>query len=244
MPKHSHKAGTLTRPRSFMLYGPPKVGKTTLAASIIKVKGFKKVLLIDPDLGAAAIGEDYPDIDVWEFERGDIRSFQKDWDKLVDDGGGDWDAVIIDTMTVLQSWKEKSLPKTDGYQKWADVKDWTLSTMWDLQEIRPVGISLFHVETANIMKGAEEDEDYSRLVPNLQGKAKLSIGGIPDVIGFIDVQEGVDDKGKPNGETWHVAQWRPSGETITGNRFKRIPEQLKTNGGMKRLYEFIDGTAQ
>jgi hypothetical protein len=241
MPKSSHKAGTQKLPKSFMIYGPPKVGKTTLVCSIIKVPGIKKVLLIDTDLGASAIGEDFPNVDVWEYERGDIKGFQKDWNELKASNGGDWDAVIVDTVTVLQSWKEKSIPKGSGgaaFEKWAEIKEWTLDLMWDLQEMKPIGISCFHVETANIMKGAEEDIDYARLVPNIQGKAKLSIGGIPDVIGYIDVQE--DD----DGNTIHVAQWRPSGETITGNRFKRIPESLKTDGGMKRLYEYINGTAK
>lgn len=233
------KARELKAPKSFMLYGPYKVGKTTLAASIIKVPGIKKVLLIDIDLGASALGEDFPDVDVMEFKRGDIKDFEKEWAKLVASNGGGYDAVILDTVTILQSWKEASMPKADGFLKWAEIKAFTLSLMWDLHEMKPIGIASFHIEMANIMKGSEEgDDEYTRLVPSLQGKAKISIGAIPDVIGYIDVEE------TKEGELIHYAQWKPGEKTMTGNRFKRIPAKLKTDGGMARVYEFINNTAK
>ncbi len=109
--------------------------------------------------------------------------------------------------------------------------------MWDLQEMTPVGISCYHVEMFNIMKGGEDDEDYVRLVPSVQGKAKVSIGAIPDVIGYIDVEEDEED-GDEDGMLY-FAQWKPTGETVTGNRFKNIPAKMATDGGMKRVYEFI-----
>jgi hypothetical protein len=205
---------------------------TTLAASIINVPKFKKVLLYDIDLGSSVIGEDFPNVDVREFKRGDIKAFEKDWAKLVADDGAGYDAVIVDTVTMLQGWKVKSLPKTDGYARWDAVKEFTLDLMWDLHEMTPVGISTFHTEMTNIMRGSEDDS-YVRLAPALQGSAKVTIGGIPDVIGYIDVSEDEDD------ELTYFARWQPSELTISGNRFKRLPPVLATDGGMRRIYEVI-----
>lgn len=228
----TRKASAVSTPKDFMLYGPPKRGKTTLAASIINVPKFKKVLLYDIDLGSSVIGEDFPNVDVREFKRGDIKAFEKDWAKLVADDGAGYDAVIVDTVTMLQGWKAKSLPKTDGYAKWEAVKEFTLDLMWDLHEMTPVGISTFHTEMTNIMRGSEDDS-YVRLAPALQGSAKVTIGGIPDVIGYIDVSEDEDD------ELTYFARWQPSELTISGNRFKRLPPVLATDGGMRRIYEVI-----
>lgn len=228
----TRKASAQSTPRDFMLYGPAKRGKTRFASSIIDVPGFKKVLLYDIDLGSSVIGEDFPKVDVREFKRGDIKAFEKDWAKLVADDGAGYDAVIVDTVTMLQGWKAKSLPKADGYAKWDAVKEFTLDLMWDLHEMTPVGISTFHTEMANIMRGSDDDS-YVRLAPALQGSAKVTIGGIPDAIAYLDVEEDDDD------ELTYFARWQPSEMTISGNRFKRIPPVLSTDGGMARLYQVM-----
>jgi len=211
------------------------MGKTTLAASICKViePKFKKVLLLDIDLGASAIGEDFPTVDVVEFKDGDIKTVDRFWDALVANDGDGYDAVIIDTFTFLQQWKVKSIPKGDGYSKWEAVLEWTLQMMKDLHSMTPVGISCFHTMAGNTIKGTE-DEEFYRLVPALQGSAKMSIGAIPDIIGYVDVAEDADDN------LIHTVQFQPSGNTITGNRFKRLPQTpLDTSGGMARIYEII-----
>lgn len=233
----TRKAGTLTTPRSFLLYGPPKRGKTTLAASIIDVPKFKRVLLYDIDLGASAIGEDFPNLDVREFKRGDIDGFRQDWAKLVAADGEGYDAVIVDTVTFLQKWLVRSIPKGAGgaaYEKWEIVQDFTLDLMWDLHEMTPVGLATFHVEMANVMRGAEDsDAEHVKFLPSIQGKAKMSIGAIPDVVGLVDLEVGDND------ELQYFCQWQPGENDIAGNRFKRLNAPISTDGGMKRVYDAI-----
>ena len=45
------KAADVGIPRSILLFGPPKRGKSTCAASIVDVPGYERVLVIDGDIG-------------------------------------------------------------------------------------------------------------------------------------------------------------------------------------------------
>lgn len=234
------RAAQLKRPKSMLLFGEPKRGKSTFAASICKVPGIDKVLMVDIDRGSSAIASDYPEIEVAELTRGDIAGFQKFWNNLVAEDGMDYDAIIVDTVSILQKWKVKSLPKADGFARWEAVGDWTEDLMWDLHNMSPIGISTFHTEMANVMRGAE-DNSYVKLLPSIQGAAKRSIGAIPDLIGFCDVEE-VDEDDKDydeNSPLLYTVRLKPSEETNTGNRFNKLPAVLG-NPSMKRLFEIIE----
>lgn len=231
------KASTLAKPNSILLFGIWKRGKTRLAASIAEVEGFDNVLHIDIDRGSAVIGKLYPNVDVIAFKRGDIRGFQKFWDELVRlDGfynGTQYDAVILDTLTVLQDWFAKSLPSADGYAKWAANKDWVLDILNELHDMTPLGISCLHVAETNILKGSE-DEAFVRLVPNVQGSAKQSLGAIPDIIGYCDVIDDPEDED----ENLFVVTWAPTERTNTGNRFD-LPDMMG-NPTLKKVYDLIN----
>lgn len=225
------------------LFSLPKKGKSRMAASICKVPGIENVLVVDIDKGAAAFAKLFPEVQVIRFKKGDIDGFQNFWDELVrNDGmyeGVQFDAVVLDTMSILQKWKVKSIPDGDGFAKWREVADWTLQLAWDLHEMTPVGLMLFHVEMVNIMKGGGEDAEFTLLSPSLQGSAKLQIGAVPDLIGYLSVQD--DPK---SDDPIYTIQLKPSERTNTGNRFPELPAIIKTDGGMKRLYEYIDGKAK
>ena len=55
------KASEVGIPRSILLFGPPKRGKSTCAASILDVPGYERTLVIDVEGGASAISEWYPE---------------------------------------------------------------------------------------------------------------------------------------------------------------------------------------
>ena len=82
---HIGKAHAHSLPKSWLIFAEPKVGKSSLAASLIGVPHIKRVLLIDIDGGASAIAEDYPNVDTIEFNREDIAAFEKFWKELMAD---------------------------------------------------------------------------------------------------------------------------------------------------------------
>lgn len=235
------KAHELSAPRSMHLFGEPGRGKTTYAASVAGVPGIDRVLDIDFDFGSTAIAQDWPMVDVVTFRDGDIKTFQRFWDKLVANDGDGYDAIILDTVTSGQQWKTKSIETgANKYAKWDIVRDWTLDTLKELHTMTPVGIATFHTQFGDSMKGST-DEEYSKLLPMLQGSAKALVGGIADIIGFCDVVDlDEDDEDYEAGvtEIQYTLRLQPAEKTNTKNRFK-LPPIIDASGGMKRMYEMI-----
>lgn len=235
------KAHQLARPRSIHLVGEPGRGKSTLAATIAGVPGIDRVLMLDIDFGSAAIAQDFPDIDIVTFRKGDWKTLERFWNTLVSNDGDGYDAVIVDTMTKAQSWKEKGTPAgTNKFEKWATVKDWTINMLEELHEMAPVGLALFHTEYTNMMRGSD-DKEYYKLGPMLAGSAKSLIGGIPDIIGFCDVvelDEDDDDYEEGVNELQYTVRLQPGEKTNTKNRFK-LPPVVDASGGFPRIYQMI-----
>ena len=96
-------------PRSILLFGPPKRGKSTCAASIVDVPGYERVLVVDVEGGAAAISQWYPEVDVFEVHT--AEEFDGVVEALVNNqiveptSGKPYDCVIIDTLDKAQERK-------------------------------------------------------------------------------------------------------------------------------------------
>lgn len=228
------KAEELSEPKSMLLFGQYKRGKSTLAASIADV--FENVLVIDIDDGSSAFASEYPTIDVVRINRFDVAAFDKFWKKLIKDdgsyGGVQYDVIILDTMSILHGWKLGTLPKSLGWDRIVQAGDYTSKLMWDLHRISPLGIGVFHAEIADTMRGTE-DEQYRVMTPALTGKEiKRMLGPIPDVLAFCDIEE--DEEGDPI----YTVTLRPTETTMTGSRFRAFPTKL-AEPTMARLYEII-----
>lgn len=220
------KAKASALPKSYLLFGRPKAGKSSLGASIAGV--YENVLWLDIDDGAGGFANEYPNIDVVNFRRGDVNGLEKFWRELVKDDGRDYDAIGFDTLSIAQKWKFNTL--SPGYERYNEVDKWASDIMWDLHSMSPVGIACLHVEMANTVRGSGGDE-FVQLTPSLEGKkSKMSLPAIPDVIGFLEVVE--EDEGFER----IIRFW--SEEAVSGNRFRALPAALY-NPTMPRIYEIL-----
>lgn len=230
------KAETLIEPNSIMIYGRPKYGKSTLAASIAAVSGFDKVLCIDLEKGATAFSRSYPSVDVVNIPYLNISKLEDVIEALVDspDALG-YDAVILDTLSTAQQWVVTKMREARGgkkldYDGWDTVAHWTMQLMWDLHHMAATGISLYHLTT-------KENELTKEIwtLPKLQGSAKDSVASVPDLIIHLRI---VDSK--KEGPV-RVADFVPHENITSGNRFDWLPQVPIGNADMELLYSYIRG---
>lgn len=230
------QAEQLTEPNSIMIYGRPKYGKSTLAASIADVKGFKRVLCIDLEKGATAFSRSYPSVDVIEIPYLGVSKLEDVIEELADSSDTlGYDAVILDTMSTAQQWVVSKMREARGgkkldYDGWDTVANWTMQMMWDLHHMAATGISLYHLTT-------KENELTKEIwtLPKLQGSAKDSVASIPDLIIHLRVVDSRKDG------PVRVADFIPHENVTSGNRFDWLPQAALGNVDMPLLYGYIRG---
>lgn len=236
------KVATMAEPKSILLYGRPKRGKTRLGASLSKVKGYERGLIIDCEGGATSAAGPYPDVEVVVIDPKDgfaaaARQVSQILEELRQNTNGvadNYDWVMLDTVSTCSRWAKKALLDKHGIkgvrQAFGDLNDWIMDVMWDLQYMKPVGISCFHVRT--------DERELTHEVwtsPSVQGGARDSVANVPDLIGYLYIVNEGDMK-------HYMADFTPDEDREGGNRFDQVPKVPMANGDMSRLYEFIRGT--
>ena len=218
------KAAKVGAPKSILIYGPPKKGKTVFAASICDVPGYERVLLIDVEGGSSSVSAWYPEVDV--VEAGTHKEFTRVAEALLNgklvepESGLPYQAVIIDTLDKAQ---ERALEvfdndpagfvngKKDGFFKWAAVKTWT-TKMTDY----------FHMAPFLTIFIAHQDDDKDLVTGAvtttvmLQGKSKMTFPSTPDIIGQFNVITVKEEGAKV---ARRVVDFSLSDKLITGQRY-------------------------
>ncbi len=222
------KAEALNAPKSILLYGDPKNGKTWLAASASEIEELSPVLLIDVEGGAAAIARDWRDVDVINVENhanlesvlaGLLTTKHK------------YKTVIIDTLGVAMDRAEKAFGekpenRNNKFGKWGDLKEWTNKTIRALHSAPFLTILIAHAQD-------EKDEQTGavKIMPMLPGSAKNTLPAIPDIIGYLTgekTEEGVK----------RVLHLQSSDRLVSGNRFG-LPGKLY-EPSMKKIIDAIN----
>jgi hypothetical protein len=247
------KASTLTEPRSFMLFGTPKIGKSTLMASLSNVKGYGKMAVIDIDGGAQAYAESAPNVDVIPIPYQDADAFGQVFNDLTGKYKDMYQAVGIDTFTTLQPWLLRKIAGqslVNGFWKqnkaswdnWGEVADLVLDIAWQMHYAPWCGLMLFHAKDE---KDAVTGIDKKK--PALKGSARDSIGAVADVNLYMrphNMETGnFTDDGTAIMQTIRIARFGINEETPTGNRV-RLPEGLTDQEGklnMPEMFRYIRG---
>lgn len=221
------KAEALNTPKSILIYGDPKNGKTWLAASASEVAALSPVLLIDVEGGASAIARDWKDVDVLHV--GTHQQLDSAIEQLTTQEHK-YKTVILDTLGVAMDRAEKVFEeKADNvknpFGKWADLKEWANSSIRKLHHAPFLAVFVAH---------AQDEKDQTtgavKTVPMLPGSMRSTLPAIPDIIGYM-TSERNDDTVKRS------IILQGSDRLVSGNRFG-LPAKLQ-DPSMKKLMDTI-----
>ena len=226
----------VTKPRksseksTFLFYGSPGLGKTYLAASAAEVEAMSPVLLLDFENGSSTLEGHFDDVDVIQID---------DWEtgsKVIEAIVGNetkYRTVIFDTLGAAQDeikvWSEKANGGDNGFQKWADVRDFLVKAIKALHTTDYHVIALAHAE-----KSLDEFTRSRMSAPHLLGKKSLvDIPRIVDYIGILTVEDGED------GTKHRVLDFTMDENTMTKNRSQgKLPDYI-VDPSMQKIMEHL-----
>lgn len=239
------KAAKVGTPKSILIYGPPKKGKTVFAASICRVPGFERTLLIDVEGGASSVSAWYPEVDV--IEAGTPKEFAKIIEALIDEklvepeSGLPYQAVIIDTLDKAQERQLEEYGRDprrfakggaeDGFWKWGMLKPWT-SKLGDVMHMAPfLTIFLAHEDDH------KEENGPVLTTVLLAGKSRLTFPSTPDIIGRFGVRK-VEEDGKK--VVKRLVDFSLSEKLITGQRYADKLDGQFLDPTFERIFKAIE----
>lgn len=94
--------GESGNPKSILMYGPPKIGKTEVLAALTRDKNF---LLIDLEV------EGSDSVDARKIKVSSLKELQELGEEIIKQNKP-YDGIIIDTITQLEEWCEEEATKT------------------------------------------------------------------------------------------------------------------------------------
>lgn len=240
------KAESAALPRSILLYGPPKRGKTTCAASIVDVPGYERTLVVDVEGGAAAISQWHPTVDVVGIRTAEEFDFVIESlvnGKFVEKSSGlPYQCVIIDTLDKAQERKLEwfdvqpdafnAQGQKNSLYKWGAIKAWT-TKLADALHMAPF-LTIF---LAHVIDHENEKTGRTTQTVALGGSTKYSFSATPDIVGYFDVVRVTEDGKK--------VQKREIDFTLVDRRITGQRYADKLNGkiqdpNMSQIYKILD----
>ena len=225
--KFIKKAEALNVPKSMLIYGDPKNGKTWLAASAAEVAAFSPVLLIDVEGGATAIARDWRDVDVIQVDT--HEQLESVLDGLLSQEHK-YKNVIVDTLGVAMDraekvFGEKPENKNNRFGKWGDLKEWANQMVRKMHHAEFLSIFIAHAQ--------DEKDDATgavKTVPMLAGSTRNTLPAIPDIIAYMTSEKTED-------ATKRALYLQGSDRLVSGNRFG-LPSKMY-DPSMKKLMDTI-----
>lgn len=240
------KAADTGVPKSILLYGPPKRGKSTCAASIVDVPGYERVLVVDVEGGASAISQWYPEVDVFEVHT--AEEFDGFIEALIDGkvveptSGEPYQCVIIDTLDKAQErkldWYDKQPESfTKGGEKntlfkWGAIKTWT-TKLADALHMAPF-LTIF---VAHVMDAQDDKTGKYKQTVALGGSAKDTFPATPDLVGYFDITRVTNDKGEK--ENIRTLDFSVNDKRVTGQRYADKLNGTVGDPTMEKIYQKI-----
>ena len=205
------------RGKYVLLYGKPKSGKTTAAAS------FPKALLVAFERGYNALGGVRAvDITKWADFKMVLRQLEKPEAKQL------YETVVIDTISIAWECCEQYICAQNGVQKLADIpwgggysaakKEFESA----LRKITMLGYGI--VLIAHSAKRIETNADGNEIeivFPEMPKRASEICNGLVDIIGYIG---GEYDE---NGNYTRYLYTRETPTLFAGSRFKYLAPKIK-----------------
>lgn len=213
---------TVTVPRradesfTFLVYGPPKVGKTLLGGSAADVEALSPVLVLALEDGTSVLAEKYPDVDVIELE--DYPTAAKVIEAVAS-GQTKYKTVLVDTFYELMSLNKEHITKGVrqlSQPEWGVIADNAINT-----------IKMLHRSSVNVIitahAGRVRDDESGKVMTSpifLGQKTGPEVLKVVDVIAYYGI--GTTD----SGESVRVLQVLSDGKKDGGDRFGKLDGQI------------------
>ena len=201
-----------------LIYGKPKVGKTTFAAQS------ENNLLLAFEKGYNALGGIHAvDITSWADFKTTLMQLRKQEVK------DKYETVTIDTIKIAWDLCEKFICAQNGVSKIGDIpwgagyKMCSEEFEKGLRDITMMGYGLIiiaHAKTTQIQVGESEEDVQIRIEPNIPNRPYDIVNQLVDIIAFIGTAF------KENGEGKRTLFTRETPNIVAGTRFKYLPERI------------------
>lgn len=200
--------------RTIVIYGPPKVGKSTLASEI------GNVLFFDTEGGLN-------DLEVYKVPVTDWASFLE-WCAEVAGNANQYDAVCIDTFDMLALYCTNYTNSKLGIAHESDAewgKGWKMANQEFTRALAKLAampdLGLILIGHSKDVEIKTRNSTYNKSVPSLSGQLKDTVINMADLILFCDFED--DEEGERR-----IIRTKPSRYWDAGERGKkpRLPETL------------------
>lgn len=218
MPEHATE-----KPLLWLIFGPPKVGKTTLAAS------FPSPLLVDIEGGTGFIRvPQFPLRDKVANGGGTAYQILGALYKELRAGDHGFKTVIFDTADEL--WESLARPrKKAGKLPLADYQELYEQFLGILESFRALGLDI--VLTAHVKSETDEDGRIIATDVKLPGQLQGKVTGKVDEILYLTMKRTEDASGSERGVQNRVLVCQPTdhpkyGQIRAGDRSGRLPAHI------------------
>lgn len=231
------------------IYGPPKAGKTVLAASASVFSKAAPVLMCDVEGGRKSLRGAPPSIidkkQLYVLSITEFEQFNKVY-QVVSDNPGRFNTVIIDSVTEVHTMcmeaemqdvvrkdptREEFVPSMREY---GIVRN-QLRKM--IREFRDLPI---HFIITAMIRYDEDDNGLVIKSPQLAGQLRSEIPGYCDVVALLEVEKPRKRRGQPDEEVKRVLHLAEVSRAVVGTRSWDIPQSLE-NPVFEDLYKTIIG---
>ena len=215
------KISTDIKGRSFLLYGPPKVGKTSLSAQ------FPKPIILAFEKGYEALDNAYVvDMTSWSDFKTVCRQLKN---KQVRDM---YDTVVLDTAQIAYDLAVQFVCSNNGVTALSDVPYGKAYKMVEnefgksLREITQLGYGIVAIAHEKVKK-ADKDGNALQVAPDLEKRCLSIINKLVDVVGYITNEYDENEKNT----RWVYTRETPA--FLAGSRFTYLKPKIKL--GYKEL---------
>ena len=209
---------------SYLFYGLPGVGKTSLAGSAAEIESMGKVLLIDFEGGSSVLSKNYPNVDVAAVP--DWTTTEEFIFALVDEEH-EYKTVILDTAGEAQHFIMAESSEDNPYEKWDDA--WRKLT---------AAVKILHKSDMNVIVLAHAENERSefdgtkQIRPYFQGRrSQNELPKVFDVIGYLSIDEDDDET--------RILQAKPLSDTVGKDRFGIFPDVIE-NPTFEKLVSYME----